>query len=132
MEESPKVCEQVPREDPNEDDATNVNHSARNSSSSKSGEFGQQKNQHSRKKTGEFNNYWKESEELSVNHEEAKEELEEGKEEDASSQIYNRDPPTEIYISASEENNFIMDASAERHEQPEQLQRSADGSSEAS
>ena len=87
-----------------------MNHSARNSSSSKSGEFGQQKNQP----------------------EEAKEELEEEKEEDASSQIYNRDPTTEIYISASEENNFIMDASAERHGQPEQLQRSSRGSSGAS
>ena len=82
-----------------------MNHSARNSTSSKSGEFGQGKNQ-----SGE---------------EEAKEELEEGKEEDAINQIYNRDPP-------SEENNFIMDASAERHEQPEQLQRSSGGASEAS
>ena len=82
-----------------------MNHSARNSSSSKSGEFGQQKNQ-----PGE---------------EEAKEELEEGKEEDVINQIYNRDPP-------SEENNFIMDTSVERHEQPKQLQRSSGGSSEAS
>jgi len=81
-----------------------VNHSARNSSSSKSGEFGQRKNQ-----SGE----------------EAKEELEEAKEEDAINQINNRDSP-------SEENNFIMDATVERHEQPEQLQRSSGGASEAS
>ena len=41
MEESPKVFKQVPSEDPNGEDLINVNYSARISSSSRSGEFGQ-------------------------------------------------------------------------------------------
>ena len=86
--------EQVPSEDRKEDDLANVNYLARNSSFSRSGEFGQQKNQ--------------------PREEEANNELEEGKEEDASSQIYHRDPPIE-------ENGFIMDASGADHGQPEQL-----------
>lgn len=77
----------------------------RNTSFSRSGEFGQQKNQ--------------------LREEEAKKELEEGKEEDASNQIHHGDPPIE-------ENSFIVEASAADHGQPEELQRSSGGSSEAS